>query len=99
MVVEAAELLAESRVWSAVGRVARELLRYQEIGYQELQFAVLDAAGDDKGGWPIPASPGRRVLTKAQAWERIAEKSLRGAANVRAWQQAEADGKPSVERR
>jgi hypothetical protein len=72
-------------------------MRYQEIGYEELRFAVLGFVDGKKGDWPVRA--GARSLTKAQAWAKIAAKSRRGAAQVKAWQQGAAADMPPVERR
>lgn len=96
-VESARDLLEEPRIWAATERVARELMRYEEIGYKELQFAVLGHVDDRKGSWPIRA--GSRSLSKAEAWTKIAAKSRRGAATVRAWQLGAAAAKPPVERR
>lgn len=96
-VESARDLLEEPRIWAATERVARELMRYQEIDFKLLQFAVLGAVDDKKGSWPIRA--GTRSQSKAEAWARIAAKSRRGAATVRAWQQGAAADMPPVERR
>jgi hypothetical protein len=105
---EAADLLEVPRIWAAVDRVARELMRYQELDFRHLQLVVLGAVDDDshrpvyphvsdKGGRTVRA--GARPLSKEQAWAKIAAKSPRGAARVRAWQRGEAADMPPIERR
>lgn len=75
LVDEAADLL-EAR-WDAVERVAGELRRYKEIGFKELQFAVL-GFGDEraKPGWTASETrAGQRVISKAEAERTIKAQS------------------------
>jgi hypothetical protein len=61
----------------AVERIAGELRRYEEIGYKELQFAVL-GFGDErtKPGWTASeVRAGQRVISKEEAERKIKAKS------------------------
>jgi hypothetical protein len=81
--VDEAHDLLEAR-WDAVERVAGELRRYEEIGYEELQFAV-QGFGDErtKSGWTASeVRAGQRVLTRAEAERKIKAKSPFGWSRI-----------------
>ena len=112
LVEEAFDLLELPRIWTAVDAVARELMRYEELDYNHLQLIVIGATGEKEVAPPRPKpdrvapagtrswSSGRvRVLSKHEAWQKIAENSPRGAAQVKAWRKGESADMRPVERR
>lgn len=74
VVEEARDLLQVPRIWEAVERVSRELMRYKELDFKHLELVVLGAI-DGTGGVPPRLKPGRasRIGTVARGGRTTAE--------------------------